>query len=75
MTDRDGISYAEFGLAEPFKCGARIFFEEMRHPGAANCACAKFSDGSCVPMDRYDEWRITITAFRKLRAQKDTAHD
>lgn len=36
-------------MAEPYKCQSRRFFERMNHPGAANCECPKFDDGSCVP--------------------------
>lgn len=47
----------KFGLLRPYYCPSRIFFMEIRHPGASNCACPKFDDGvSCVPNPMRDAW-------------------
>lgn len=46
-----------FGLSEVHHCYSRIFFTEMRHPGAANCSCPKFDEGrSCVPNSMVEAW-------------------
>ena len=47
-----------------YYCGARVFFTAMRHPGAANCECPKYDDGSCVPRSEEEEY------FAKLYKEK-----
>ena len=53
----DWLSHAEFGNPVEFHCEARLFFRRENHPGANNCACPKFSDGSCVPFEDRIRWK------------------
>ena len=47
-----------------YYCDARVVFATLSHPGAANCECAKYDDGSCVPRSEEEEY------FAKLYKEK-----